>query len=271
MVNWGVRAHDFGRWSVEESARRIGEAGFTCIQLALPKALLGFEPAHGGLNSVLARGIREAYAAQGIRIAVLGCYINPVEHEEAALEASVLRFEELLRFAGDFGCPVVATETGPVDTVDGFNRLVTTFRRLALTAERHGVRIGVEGVAHHHVIHTHQLMQRLLDEVNSPSMGVIYDPANFLSVADEGRLGAALADAVARFGSRLLAVHAKDCRLEAGVKTSDLPAGFGHVPYRYLLHWLQVHHPGMPVLLEEVGPETWRHAKDYLEDAALMV
>lgn len=273
-MNLGVRAHDFGRWPLDESARILGETGLSCIQLALPKALEGFEPVPGTLTAAVARRIRNAYSDRGVNIAVLGCYINPVHPDPRVLEASLQRFEELLRHAGDFGGAVVATETGTA-TADGslhadtwseatFDRLSASFRRLARVAEAEGARIGIEGVAHHHTVSTLDRMGRLIGEVGSPALGVLYDPANFLALNDAGDLEAAVADALDRFGPRLVAVHAKDCRFAGGVKTGDLPAGAGEVPYRYLLGRLQAEHPGLPLLMEDVSPETWRRARGFL-------
>lgn len=278
-MNLGVRAHDFGRWSLPESARILGGTGLSCLQLALPKALTGFEPVAGNLTRNQAQTIRSAYADRGLQIAVLGCYINPVHPDPAALEQSLRRFEELLRFARDFGCTVVATETGslnpdcsyhPETSSDRtFARLVVAFRRLAATAEAEGVRIGVEGVARNHTVSTPSRMTRLLAEVGSPSLGVLYDPANFLSPADaDTGLEAAVDDVLERFGSRLVAVHAKDCRFEDGVKMGDLVAGTGQVPYGFLLPRLRALHPNLPILIEDVSPATWTSARDFLRRSA---
>lgn len=270
MPTWGIRAHDLGRRPAEDLARAVGDRGLTCVQLALHKALPGFEPVAGALTPKVAQAVARAFADQGVSIAVLGCYIDPVAGEPEALEAGLLRFEELLRHARAFGCPVVATETGvPIpDSEAVFDRLVASFRRLARVAEAEGVRIGVEGVAHHHTVCTHDLMDRLLASVGSPSLGVVYDPANFLATDDEGHLGEAVDDALTRFGPRLVALHAKDCRIFEGTKIGDLPAGTGDVPWAYLFRGLEARGLGhLPVLLEDTGPATLGPALAYLRDA----
>lgn len=274
MLNLGVRAHDFGRLPAAELAEDIAKAGLSCVQLALPRALPGFEPAAGFVTHEKARRIAADFRSHGVSIAVLGCYINPVHPDPTALEASLLRFEELLRHGASFGCSIVATETGSLNpdctfhpgtaSEEVFDRLVASFRRLARSAEAEGMRIGVEGVARVHTVSTHDRMTRLLDAVGSSSLGVLYDPANFLAVEDGGRFEASVTDALDRFGSRLIAVHAKDCRVEAGVKTGDLLAGTGQVPYPMFLERLVREHPGVPILLEDVTPQTVGTARDYL-------
>lgn len=274
MPIWGIRAHDVGCLPAEDLGEAVRSRGFSAVHLALPKALPGFRPVAGGLTPAVARSVAQGLGSRGVSIAVLGCYINPVHPDPDALEAGLLRFEELLRHAHDFGCPVVATETGSLnpdcsyhpgtDDERVFDRVVASFRRLARVAEAEGVTIGVEGVAHNHTISTHDKLDRLLAEVASPRLGVLYDPANFLATTDEGHLEAAVDDALDRFGPRLVAVHAKDCRIAGGTKVGDLPAGTGHVPYRRFFQRL-AQLPAVPILLEDVGPTTVGPALDYLK------
>ena len=72
----GVRAHDFGKLPVEELAGRIAGKGFSCVQLAPPKAIAGFDTDLGRLSPDFACHVKEAFQRQHIQIAVLGCYIN---------------------------------------------------------------------------------------------------------------------------------------------------------------------------------------------------
>lgn len=274
MPIWGIRAHDVGCLPPEELAEAVRLRGFSAVHLALPKALPGFRPVAGNLTQDIARSVGAGFARHGVAIAVLGCYINPVHPDPAALEAGLLRFEEMLRHARSFGCPVVATETGSLNpdcsfhpgTTDEkvFDRAVASFRRLARVAEAEGVTLAVEGVAHNHTISTHDKMERLIAEVASPRLGVLYDPANFLATDDEGRLEAAVDDALDRFGPRLVAVHAKDCRISGGTKVGDLPAGTGHVPYRRFFERL-AQLPPVPILVEDVNSTTLGPALEYLK------
>lgn len=48
-------------------------------------------------------------------------------------------------------------------------------------AEKFGVIVGIEGGINH-PIHTPQRMKRLLDDISSTNLQVIYDPANFMSL-----------------------------------------------------------------------------------------
>ncbi len=72
----GIRAHDLGRFSPDELARRVSAEGLDCFQLALGKAIEGLEMAPGVIHSAMAGAIGAAFARYGVRIEVLGCLLG---------------------------------------------------------------------------------------------------------------------------------------------------------------------------------------------------
>ena len=176
MLSLGVRAHDFGKLEASALATRIAGKGLTCIQLALAKAIDGINSDTGAQSPGLAAGLRGQFADKGVRIAVLGCYVNIVHPDLDERSRLLTRFKEHLRFARDFGCSVVATETAslnadwswhPGNTSEhAFTEVVKSVAELAAYAERFGVFVAIEGVAHH-VISDPRRLRRLLDTVNS--------------------------------------------------------------------------------------------------------
>ena len=112
MPQIGLRAHDYGtNVSPEKLAETLAEFKPACIQLALSKSLSN-APAEGGLSPCYGRRVRRALEERNIAVAVLGCYINPVHPDPGARELQLRRFEDHLRYARDFGCALVGTETG---------------------------------------------------------------------------------------------------------------------------------------------------------------
>ncbi|MDA3955511.1 MAG: sugar phosphate isomerase/epimerase, partial [Oceanispirochaeta sp.] len=112
MLNIGIRAHDLGKMTVENLSEKIGEYGFSHIQLALKKSLINLNDDSGRLSPGMGNYIRDCFYSKKINISVLGCYINPVHPVPAEREKSLTRFAEHLIFARSFGCSVVGTETG---------------------------------------------------------------------------------------------------------------------------------------------------------------
>jgi sugar phosphate isomerase/epimerase len=234
------------------------------IQLALAKAFPDY-PGAGSFNPGYARRIRNIFNARNIAIAVLGCYINPVHPDPDLRDRQLHSFEEHLRFARDFGCPIVGTETGSrspdtsyhpeTKNAATFDLLCSSLERLIKTAEKCGSIVGIEAVSDQHTISSIEDMRRILDVFSSPALKVIYDPVNLvpsagLSEAQETFFNRAFDT----FGSDIVAVHAKDFRMEGGVKCGVLPAGKGILDYTALLKILCEKKPGIDILLENTIP-----------------
>ncbi|HYH01676.1 MAG TPA: sugar phosphate isomerase/epimerase, partial [Bacillota bacterium] len=83
MLTFGVRGHDFGKFNAEELADKIAAKNFTCLQLALAKAIADIDSGLGRLNPGLAHYIGTTFAKRNINIAVLGCYVNLIHPNPA--------------------------------------------------------------------------------------------------------------------------------------------------------------------------------------------
>lgn len=260
----GVRAHDFGRRSPDELAARIARAGFECVQLAPPKAIAGFDAGTGRVSAGLVQEVKEAFARHGIRIAVLGCYINLADPDAGRRRAQIERFKEHLRLARDLGCPVVGTETGSLHADYSFhpgNRSAAAFatvlagvRELAGEAERCGVDVGIEAVERY-VISDGRSLHRLIDGVASDRRRVIFDAVNLLSADNCGHQDEIVREALALVGGRVAVIHAKDFVLEAGRMRTVL-SGQGVLHHAPLVEFIRARGPDFPVLLEETDPGT---------------
>ncbi len=271
MLRFGLRAHDFGCFPPEILADRIqvlGPAlGPASVQLAPSKAFPGIPAAPGHLSQEFARRTREIFAARGMAIAVLGCYINPVHPDGDELERQLRRFEEHLRLAGDFGCTLVGTETGSLNpdcswhpgTQDQgiFDRLCASVERLVRAAERCGSIVAIEPVADQHTVSSIEKTEALIARIDSPALGIIFDPVNLIPQGGLGESQAAFfGRAFDAFGSRIVAVHAKDFRLKGGRKSEAVAAGSGNFDFATLFGLLQAKKPGIDVLLENTSPAT---------------
>jgi len=271
----GVRAHDFGRLPADELAARIAGAGFRCVQLAPPKALAGFDAAGGGLNAALAREVKAAFARAGIEIAVLGCYINPVDPDAAQRGRQLERFKEYLRCAREFGCRIVGTETGSLQAdfsfhpgnrgEDAFQVLVGSVRELVREAERCDAVVGIEGVERY-VISDARRMRRLIDAIESPHLQVIFDPVNLLSAANCARQDDIIRESFDLCGDRIAILHAKDFVEEAGVLRS-VPAGRGKLNYGLVAELCRARTPAIDILMEDTEPATVADGVQFLRRA----
>jgi sugar phosphate isomerase/epimerase len=274
-MNLGVRAHDFGKLPVAALAAQIAQHGLTCIQLAPTKAIAGFDTDAGRLSPGFATSIREAFQRHGIQIAVLGCYINLGDRNEAIRRPQLERFKEYLRFARDFGCSVVGTETGSVNSdfsrhpdnagEEAFQLVLASVRELVREAEKFGVFVGIEAVERY-VISSPQRLRRLVDEVNSPNLQVIYDPVNLLWSTNHEHQDDIMEAAHTLLGDRIGIVHAKDFTV-AGQQFQELPAGQGRLNHQKVLRWIKDRKPGVSVLLENTQPSTIGRTVAFMQSA----
>ncbi len=273
----GIRAHDFGKLPAGELAARIAAQGLCCVQLAVNKALAGMNlvPGRGDLNPGLAWEIGRTFAAQGVQIAVLGCYIN-LSHPDPAAKAPLLAyFKEHLRYARDFGCGIVATETGSLNAdqsfhpgnrgEEAFKALVPVVADLVAEAERFGVVLGIEGVTSH-VLHSPARIRRLLDEVGSNNLQVVFDPVNLLSLENYKEQDRVMKESLDLFGERIAVIHAKDFVVADGkmLQVRAGGGGRGELHDAVLLRWLMERKPGISILLEEANEATAEECVRYL-------
>jgi sugar phosphate isomerase/epimerase len=264
MIRLGVRAHDFGRWPAGELARRVAAKGFCCVQLAPPKAIAEFETDAGRLSPGFANHIREAMQGHGVQIAVLGCYINLADPDLGARRRQLARFKEYLRYARDFGCSVVGTETGSLNSdfsfhpgnhgEEAFQTVLSSVRELVREAERFGVLVGIEGVERY-VISDPRRIRRLLDEVDSNNLQIIFDPVNLLSVENHRRQDDLMRESFDQFGDRIAIIHVKDFVVEDN-RIKSVLAGQGLLHFGLLRDCIKEHRPLVEVLMEDTQPET---------------
>lgn len=273
-MNIGIRAHDFGKQSLETLVPKISNKNFTSIQLALAKALDGINSSLGCLSPGLAHYIGNEFKKNGLQIAVLGCYINPVDVNEEERKKALARFKEHIRFARDFGSSIVATETGSLNSdmsfteenhgEKAFNRIVESVKELVDEAEKFGVLVGIEGVTKH-TINTPERMKRLLDTVNSSNLQVVFDPVNFLDEKNYKDQDAIIKQAFELFGDRIVAVHAKDFIIDNEVM-KVVPAGKGLLNYNLVVNYLKHNKPFVNVLLEDIKVEYMDESLKFLKE-----
>ncbi len=273
MAILGIRAHDLGCMRAQMLARTARGQGLGALQLALAKALRFQDGGLPPLDDRLAEEVRQAMEENGVKIAVLSCYINPVNPDEAARERDLRKFEEYLAFAGRVGAGLVGTETGSYNadcsphpwnrTDEAFDILVSSLARLARRAEECGVDIGIEGVVRH-TAYSPVRMRALFDRVGSERVKVIFDPVNLLSPDNAYVQQAVIDQCVALFGGRIRAVHLKDFVLENG-DFRAVPVGQGQFDFAHLVRCIASLPQPVDYIFDEVAEGTLPSCKAYFE------
>jgi len=258
----GVRAHDFGRFSdVARQAETIKKAGFDCVQYAPAKAIEGLEHFDAITPEVL-REVKAAFALHDVEITVLGCYIEPSLPDEQERLNNVRIFKDNLSHAKFLGVPIVGTETTGLnihateaERESAYARLKDSVLRMTEKAEAENVLIGIEPVAEH-TLNTPALTRRLLDEIGSDKLKVIFDPVNLVlphTIHQQDRIFTEMLDLL---GDKIAVMHIKDTEIENNTKTWR-NIGKGVINYNLIFNWLKKNKPNMRLLREDAKPDSY--------------
>jgi len=258
-ANIGIRAHDMEGLPLEQLTKAIAAKGLTSVQLALGKSFSKFfDTGTGSLSPGYAHQISRAFHKNDIQIAVLGCYINMIHPDVKERRNALDRFKEHIRFARSFDCSIVGTETGNVNadivyTEDNFGEapyqnVLESVTELVEEAEKFGVIVGIEGGINH-PIHTPKRMKRLLDDIQSNNLQVIFDPANYLTPENYTQQKDVYEEAFELFGDRIVIMHAKDIIVKENL-IQMVPVGTGLLNYDAVFKYIKQKKPFINILLE---------------------
>ncbi|MCJ1222053.1 sugar phosphate isomerase/epimerase family protein [Paenibacillus polymyxa] len=266
----GVLAHLFGKLPYRELAAKVGEAGFTHVQLAPWRAISDVDfNKPGKFNPGLALSIAEEFRKHGVSISVLGCYLHFFVQDEELLRENVERFKELIRYASLLGAPMVAAEVGRNEDGTPYSerdwRVVKeVVRELADEAEKWGVFVGLEA-ANDHLVGTAAELATFLEEVPSSHIGVVIDPGNLLKTENLARQDEIIREAFQLLGPRIIAAHAKDRRLSSSGEIETVPPGFGDMNYALYMELLEQYKPGVHIIMEAAQEHEMAQSKRYIE------
>lgn len=247
----GIRGHDVLVKGLTEICSRCRENKIEYLQLVLERSVEGFE--QGIFSLEYANQIKSQLG--GMKIAVLGSYINPSSPDKENLLFDMNKFKEKIRYASILKPLVVGTETGSyiegkTDSEEAYQYLLKNIKELALEAEKFGVNIGVEGV-HCFVINTPQKMARLISDLDMDNIRVIFDPVNYINFENYKNQDKIINDVFDLFADKIVVLHAKDFDVEDGNLVSKIP-GEGILNYNLIFKRLKEHNLDIPIISEEI-------------------
>lgn len=290
-VTPGVRLHDLPTGTVEERIRMAAALGFSCIQLPSKVLYASYGIDRTGLVPALAHHLRRELDDAGVQVAVLGCYKNLAAPDTAQLAENLAEYEACLNFAAELGgCPV-GTETGRpnANNAIGDDRFSAAalegfcggLARALVHAERTGVRLLIEP-GWNEVVCTPERCRQVLDRMESPALGVIYDAVSLLHprVAAPAAAQAEVARMLELCGERIEVLHAKDFEVVANEDAAGWCDGSGSrlvchgvgatgvFDYRPVLAWAARTRPGIPAIVENGNERTFAASRELLESVS---
>ena len=254
MIITGIRGHDVKAESLSNVAEKMQGEGLEYVQLVLEKSIPGF--GYGQYTEEYAKEIKAMLGKT--KIAVLGSYINPSNPDDEALRYDIERFKEKIKYASTLNPIVVGTETGrykdgETHSEEAYQRVLKTVRELVSEAEKYGVSVGIEGV-HLFVIDTPRTMKRLIDDVNSDNLKVIFDPMNYLNDDNYQNQDEMIRELFDLLHDKVVCVHVKDFKIVDG-KMRSCPAGTGLLNFKLIFNKMREYGLTLPFISEDLSDE----------------
>lgn len=270
-LHLGIRAHDFPQFSLPELVSKLDQYRFKHIQFAVQKSFPDSVPSMAALSPGTAAYFGEAFRQAGVRIAVLGCYVNIIDQDPGKRAQALDHFNTHLRLARDFGASLVGTETGSVGkgyttdnfTEEAFQEVVKSVKSMVAEAERFGVTVGIEA-GQNHPLYSAKLTRRLLDLIPSNNLQIILDCANLMSPDNYLHQEAVIAEALELLGNRIAIIHLKDFTVEDG-KIVIVPVGQGQLKFAPILRYMKYDRPHIQGLLESTSEPYLRESVNFLQ------
>ena len=261
----GIRGHDIGAVGLENLSSKASETKIEYLQLVLEKSIDGFKT--GDFTPEYAEEIKAKLG--DAKVAILGSYINPSNPEDEPLRTDIEKFKEKIKYATVLNPIAVGTETGiykPGETYseEAYQRVLATMREIVAEAEKNGVTVGIEGVCWF-VINTPQKMKRIVDDLASANVRVIFDPCNYLNIDNYMDQDKMINDMFELLGDKICVLHAKDFVVGDGELKFAKPTE-GLLNYKLIFEKMSEYNLDIPVICEEINENDATIAFDKLEE-----
>lgn len=270
----GIRLHDTKTLPLEERLKLVKEQGFECAHVALTKVIQDFSVSPANLTPGYAMYLRKLFQKYEIDIAVLGCYLNLANPDPDQLKSIINTYLANIRFASVLGCGVVGTETGAPNvlykyepachTEEALGVLIKNLRKVVSYAEKMGVILAIEPVRTH-IVYSPRIARRVLDEINSPNLQIIFDPVNLLDIDNYMDQKQVIEEAIDLLGDEIAVIHMKDFIIREN-KLVSAAAGAGNLDTKLIMDFIKDKKPMIHCTLEDTVPENALTAKDYIKD-----
>jgi sugar phosphate isomerase/epimerase len=269
----GIFAKTFSRPTLEENldavrSHRLGVVQYNLACAGLPTLPDRIEPA-------LAQQIATAAASRRITIAAVSGTFNMIDPVRGRREAGMRRLRQLAGACALLGTKIITLCTGTRDPddmwrghpansrPDAWADLLEAMEQALAIAEEHDLWLAVEPETAN-VVDSPVKARRLLDQLASPRLKIIIDPANLFQVEDLPHQRTILDTTFDLLGPDIALAHAKDVRVVSGT-VHHVAAGTGVLDYPYYLTLLR--HLPVPLIVHGLAEAEVEGALAFLRGA----
>jgi sugar phosphate isomerase/epimerase len=250
--------------------------GFRALHFNFASA--GLEPLPAVIDPTACDSIRAAFTARGLVMAGLSGTYNTIHPDRYRRAAETARARALILAAPSLGTGFVSLSTGTRDPDDmwrdhphnghpgAWRDMLHTLETLVVAAEEADVTLGIEP-EHRNVVATARHAARLLDEMRTPRLAIILDPANLVASAPSELQRDVMAEAFDLLAGRTAVLHAGDCAADG----THVGAGSGFLDYPYLFELVERHRVRAPVVIHDAPEDDVVRAREFVEGFAAPV
>lgn len=236
----GIFAKTFPGTDPRTVLAATASAGFSAAQYNM--ACSGLAPMPERIEPGEAEAVAAAAKSSGVEIVALSGTYNMIHPDRAIREAGHRRLAVLAEACAAMGAPLLTLCTGTRDpddqwrahadngTPEAWRDLLEAMEVAIAIADRHGVDLGIEPELAN-VVDGAEKARRLIDELKSPRLKIVLDPANLFETEGPAEQRRLVSEAVDLLGDRIAMGHAKD-RAPDGTFTT---AGRGVLDYPHYL------------------------------------
>lgn len=270
----GIATLGFNKLTNAALAKELAAAGLHTVQLFLSQTDSVYWKYNGRSDVSLltpdrCKAIADAYRSAGIAIHSIGVYTNLIHPDPAERAANLDYFEAMMAIGRAMGVRTFITEAGHFhdpkapepavalhfqDAV--WPQMVATVKDLAKRAEKYEAKVLVEPF-YRGFFATAKRTRLFLEEVNSPRIRALLDPANLIEAND-------LDEMFQQLGPWIDCLHAKDRKLHTD---RGVGAGQGSIDYLKFVTLAAAQTPHAPLILEYVGAKDYQAALAHLRAA----
>jgi len=258
----GIFAKTFARRDFEEGFATAKSYGLDCVQFNFSCA--GIPTLPDSIEPVLLARIHSALEQRSLSMEAVSGTCNLINPDTTQRAKDLRNMRTLIEACAGLGTSVVTLCTGTRDpgnmwrahpenhSPGAWRDLVHSLEQLLPLAQERGVFLGIEPEPAN-VIDSAWKARKLLDEIKSPQLKVIFDAANLLQPHTLHEQNKILSQGVDLVGSEIVVAHAKD--LTEDCSTGHVVAGRGAIHYELYLSLL--HNAGFtgPLILHNLREE----------------
>lgn len=218
----------------------VAKAGFAAAQYNM--ACSGLAAMPDAIDEAQARAVADAARAAGVEIVAVSGTYNMIHPDPAVRDAGHRRLAVLAERSHALSTRLITLCTGTRDaldqwkehpdndTPDAWRDLIKAMETAVGIADRYDIDLGIEPELAN-VVNSAEKARRLIDEMQSPRLKIVLDPANLFEKASLVDQRDTVSAAIDLLADRIVMAHAKDRNPDGSFAT----AGKGVLDYAHYL------------------------------------